>query len=63
MGFYKFYQCAVRVFDVGEVAGSFTHVYVDRETRRPAELPDELRRVLEWLRAPAEQDGRPSGKG
>lgn len=30
--------------------GHFIHVYVDRETRRPAPLPDKLRSVLEALR-------------
>jgi acyl-CoA thioester hydrolase len=30
-------------------AGRFTHVYVDRETRRPVALPDEMRRGLEAL--------------
>jgi acyl-CoA thioester hydrolase len=29
--------------------GHFVHVYVDRETRRPAALPDKLRTVLEAL--------------
>ena len=31
--------------------GHFVHVYVDRETRRPAGLPVETRRALEKLRA------------
>ena len=31
-------------------AGHFVHVYVDRATRRPAELPDALRRALETLK-------------
>lgn len=30
--------------------GHFVHVYVDRDTRRPAPLPDKLRTVLEALR-------------
>lgn len=30
-------------------AGHFIHVYVDRETRRPVELPDALRAALEPL--------------
>ena len=30
--------------------GHFVHVYVDRATRRPAALPERLRRVLEDLR-------------
>ena len=29
--------------------GHFVHVYVDRETRRPASLPDHLRAALEKL--------------
>jgi acyl-CoA thioester hydrolase len=29
--------------------GHFIHVYVDRETRRPAHLPDKLKSVLEAL--------------
>lgn len=29
--------------------GHFVHVYVDRATRRPAELPDKLKSVLEAL--------------
>lgn len=34
--------------------GHFVHVYVDRETRRPAALPETLRTVLGRLFAPAE---------
>jgi acyl-CoA thioester hydrolase len=30
--------------------GHFTHVYVDRETRRPVPLPDALRTALEAIR-------------
>ncbi len=30
--------------------GHFIHVYVDRETRRPAALPDKLKSVLEALK-------------
>ena len=33
--------------------GHFVHVYVDRETRRPAELPAALRSALEPLRTAA----------
>jgi acyl-CoA thioester hydrolase len=29
--------------------GHFVHVYVDRETRRPVELPTALRKALEPL--------------
>ena len=29
--------------------GHFVHVYVDRESRRPAALPDQLKKVLEAL--------------
>ena len=32
--------------------GSFVHVFVDRETRRPAEIPPRLRTALEALSAP-----------
>ncbi len=32
--------------------GQFTHVYVDRATRRPVPLPDALKRVLEPLVRP-----------
>jgi acyl-CoA thioester hydrolase len=31
--------------------GHFVHVYVDRETRRPAGLPAQMRRALEKIRA------------
>jgi len=30
-------------------AGHFTHVYVDRDTRRPVALPDDLRRALDHI--------------
>ncbi|PNY80797.1 acyl-CoA thioesterase [Deinococcus koreensis] len=44
------------VFREGEAAacaqGHFVHVYVDRQTRRPAELPDVLRTALQPLRVP-----------
>lgn len=36
--------------DAASAAGHFVHVYVDRETRRPRPLPDNLRAVLEGLR-------------
>ena len=43
----------VGVFAAGEpltaAKGHFIHVYVDRETRRPAPLPGKLRTVLEAL--------------
>jgi len=32
--------------------GSFVHVYVDRQSRRPVNVPDKLRAVLEPLRTP-----------
>lgn len=42
------------VFRAGEecacAQGYFIHVYVDRDTRRPVELPEGLRTVLESLR-------------
>lgn len=44
----------VGLFGQGEpltaARGHFVHVYVDRETRRPAPLPDKLLAVLETLR-------------
>jgi len=33
--------------------GWFVHVFVDRETRRPAEIPDPIRAALDRLSAPA----------
>ena len=43
----------IGVFDVGSnepsAQGHFTHVYVGRESRRPAPLPNEWRRKLEAL--------------
>jgi len=43
----------VGLFAQGEplsaAAGHFVHVYVDRQTRRPAQIPQALRRVLEPL--------------
>ena len=35
--------------DLASAAGFFTHVYVDRTTRRPVPLPPELRAVAEAL--------------
>jgi len=45
------YELALFRDDEAEAAaaGHFVHVYVDRVTRRPAPLPDELRRALETL--------------
>ncbi len=44
----------VGVFDVGHAStaahGEFTHVYVDRESRRPVPIPAEWRAALEALR-------------
>ena len=37
--------------DAAAAQGHFVHVYVDRETRRPAELPAQMRGVLEKIRA------------
>lgn len=37
--------------DDAAAAGHFTHVYVGRDTRRPAPLPDALRTALEAIRA------------
>jgi acyl-CoA thioester hydrolase len=43
----------VGIFDVGHEAtaahGEFTHVYVDRDSRRPVPLPDEWRKALAAL--------------
>ncbi|MCL4129608.1 UNVERIFIED_CONTAM: hypothetical protein GTU68_049291 [Idotea baltica] len=35
--------------EMTSAAGHFIHVYVDRETRRPKALPDDLRAVVEGL--------------
>jgi acyl-CoA thioester hydrolase len=35
--------------------GWFVHVFVDRESRRPADIPDRLRGSLERLRMPAQE--------
>ena len=37
--------------DAAVAQGHFVHVYVDRETRRPAGLPVEMREALEKIRA------------
>ena len=40
--------------DEASAAGHFTHVYVDRATRRPVPIPEPVRRVLSgWIGAPA----------
>jgi acyl-CoA thioester hydrolase len=39
--------------DQPAATGWFVHVFVDRETRRPAEIPPRLRTALEALSAPA----------
>ena len=44
--------------DVAAAQGHFVHVYVDRETRRPVDLPPALRAALEPLRMP-ETKGQP----
>jgi acyl-CoA thioester hydrolase len=36
--------------DMTAAKGHFVHVYVDRASRRPTELPEKLRRVLEALK-------------
>ena len=36
--------------DLAAAQGHFVHVYVDRATRRPTDLPEELRRALAALR-------------
>ena len=45
------YRIGVFASGAGEPAaqGSFTHVYVDRDSRRPAALPDSWRQKLERL--------------
>jgi acyl-CoA thioester hydrolase len=35
--------------------GHFIHVYVDRETRRPASVPDAMRAVLSRIVVPAKE--------
>ena len=37
--------------DAAAAAGHFTHVYVDRQTRRPVPLPEALRTALEAIRS------------
>jgi acyl-CoA thioester hydrolase len=43
----------VGIFREGEESaaaqGHFVHVYVDRETRRPTPLPDDMRRLLQSI--------------
>lgn len=36
--------------DLAAACGHFVHVYVDRETRRPVPLPEELKHTLETIR-------------
>ena len=45
------YEIALRERGAGELAaeGWFVHVFVDRATRRPAEIPARLRAALEAL--------------
>ena len=38
--------------DVAAAQGHFVHVFVDRKTRRPAEIPPKLRQALEAIAAP-----------
>ena len=38
--------------DEPAATGWFVHVFVDRETRRPAEIPPRVRSALEALSAP-----------
>src|SRR5215204_2146528 len=47
------YEIALRHADEDALAatGWFVHVFVDRETRRPVEIPEPLRAALEALRA------------
>jgi acyl-CoA thioester hydrolase len=39
--------------------GWFVHVFVDRESRRPLDIPEPIRAALERLLRPAEPEGRP----
>ena len=39
--------------EVAAAQGFFVHVYVDRQTRRPTEIPEPLRSALAGLKAPA----------
>ncbi len=50
------YGLAVFTSDVDEAVahGYFSHVFVDRETRRPVEVPAQLRAALERLVVPPE---------
>ena len=43
--------------------GHFVHVYVDRESQRPAELPAALRKALEPLVEPATRGPAPTSSG
>ena len=36
--------------DMAAACGHFVHVYVDRETRRPVPLPEQLKHTLETIR-------------
>ena len=49
------YEFAMFTLDGTEAAaqGGYTHVHVDRETRRPVDVPERLRAVLTGLAAPA----------
>lgn len=49
------YEIAIFKKGAAEAAaqGHFVHVYVNRETRRPVELPVDVRQFLETLSAPA----------
>jgi acyl-CoA thioester hydrolase len=42
--------------DIAAAQGHFVYVYVDRDTRRPVEIPLPLRRTLEPLRNPTPQE-------
>lgn len=50
------YELAIFAEGVDEAVaeGRFTHVYVNRETRRPTPLPPAFRTALEALQAPAD---------
>lgn len=42
--------------DVTSARGHFVHVYVDRESRRPVEVPGKLRRLLQTILKPVSED-------
>jgi len=53
------YAIAIFRQDAAQAAaqGHFVHVYVDRQTRRPVAVPDDVRRFLEALQSPGSEAG------